>query len=175
MHRTNPAKRAVQTWMNHFTVGLAKLPPSFPLAHCCRLTTQSNAMPNKMCLCHLNPLLSAHEALEGSFSFDSMPMVLLGTEVLVHQKPSQRKTWGYHAAKAWYLSHAAAHYRCICVIIKVTGGECVMDTFRYQHHAIPVPAITATNCILEATCHLTDTIKGVQEAPQDEVAAIQSL
>jgi hypothetical protein len=33
MHRTNPAKRAVHTWKNHFTAGIARLPPLFPLAH----------------------------------------------------------------------------------------------------------------------------------------------
>ncbi len=109
--------------------GLAGLPPSFPLAHWCQLMTQGNATLNMMRWCCLNPLLSAHEALEGTFSFDATPMAPLGTEVLVHQKSSQRKTWDYHAAKAWYLSHAASHYRCICVIMKDTGGECITDTF----------------------------------------------
>ncbi len=104
-----------------------------------------------------------------------MPMALLGTEVLVHQKPNQHKTWGYHAAKVCYLSHATSHYHSICVIMKDTGGEHVPDMFRYQHHAIPVPAITTTDRILEATRHLTDAIKGVQEAPLEEMAAIQSL
>ncbi len=128
-----------------------------------------------MCPCCLNPLLSVHKALEGIFLFDAMPMAPLGMTVLVHQKPGRCKTWGYHAAKAWYLSHTAPHYRCMCVIMNDTGGECVMDLFHYQHHAIPVLAITATNCILEATRSLTNAINGVQEAPWDEMAAIQSL
>ena len=33
-----------------------------------------------------NPLQLAHEALEGSFSFEATPMAPLGTEVLVHIK-----------------------------------------------------------------------------------------
>jgi hypothetical protein len=70
-------------------------------------------------------MLPQHETV----LFDAMPMAPLGAEVLVHQKSSQRKTWGYHAAKVWYLSHAAAHYHCICVIMKDTGGERVTDTF----------------------------------------------
>jgi hypothetical protein len=73
------------------------------------------------------------------------------------------------------ISHAAAHYCCICVIMKDTGGEHFTDTFRYLHHAIPVPAITATDCILEATHCLANAINGVQEAPPDKMAAIQSL
>jgi hypothetical protein len=175
MHRTNPAERAVRTWKNHFTAGIAGIPPSFPIANWCRLTAQTDMTLNMMRPCRLNPLLSAHEAMNGSFSFDATPLAPLGTEVLIHLKPSRRLTWGYHAAKAWYLSHATNHYRCIRVIMKDTGAERVTDTFRYQHHAIPVPHITATDRIIVAARRLADAIKGVQEAPSDEMAAIASL
>jgi hypothetical protein len=56
-----------------------------------------------------------------------------------------------------------------------TGGERITDTFRYNHHAIPVPKITATDRILDATARLTAAIEGVQEAPPGELAAIQAL
>jgi len=56
-----------------------------------------------------------------------------------------------------------------------TGGERITNTFRYNQHAIPVPKITATDRILEATARLTAAIKGVQESPPDELAAIQTL
>jgi len=56
-----------------------------------------------------------------------------------------------------------------------TGGERITDTFRYNQHAIPVPKITATDRILEATARLTAAIEGVQESPPNELAAIQTL
>jgi hypothetical protein len=56
-----------------------------------------------------------------------------------------------------------------------TGGERITDTFRYKHHAIPVPVVTATDRILEATHQLTATIKGVQEETPEKFQAIQSL
>ena len=40
-----------------------------------------------------------------------------------------------------------------------TGGESITDTFRFNHHAVLVPRITATNRILDATAHLTAVIK----------------
>ena len=80
-----------------------------------------------------------------------MPLAPLGTKVLVHIKPTRRKSWGYHAAKAWYLSHTANHYQCIQVIMRDTGGERITDTFRFQQHALPVPHIMATDCIFQAT------------------------
>ncbi len=82
---------------------------------------------------------------------------------------------GLSCHKSWYLSHAATHYHCICVIMKDRGGEHITDTFCYQCHAIPAPVITATNRILEATRQLTDTINRVQEAPPDKMTAIQNL
>jgi hypothetical protein len=165
MHRTNPAERAIHTSKNHFLTGIAGLPKSFPFANWCRLTKQCDATLNMLRPCHQNPLLSAHEALEGSFSFNATPMAPLGTEVLVHMKPNQGSTWGYHASKAWYLSHSPNHYRCIRVLMADTGGERITDTFRFNHHSIPVPKITATNRILDATARLTVAIEGVQEAP----------
>ena len=102
-------------------------------------------------------------------------MAPLGMEVLVHMKPNRRSTWGYHASKAWYLSHSPNHYRCIQVLMANTGGERITDTFRFNHHAVPVPRITATDRILDATARLTATIEGVQEAPPDELAAIEAL
>ena len=157
IHCTNPAERAIQTWKNHFLSRITGLPMSFPVANWCRLTTQCNATLNMLCPCHQNPLLSTHEALKGSFSFDTTPMAPLGTEVLVHMKPHQHKTWGYHAAKAWYLAYAAQHYYCICVVMADTGGEHITDTFCFCHHTIPVPTITTTDRILHETAHTSLT------------------
>ncbi len=56
-----------------------------------------------------------------------------------------------------------------------TGSEHITDTFQFCHHAIPVPTITATDRILYATARLTAAIKSVQEAPPNELAAIQAL
>ncbi len=135
MHCTNPAKRTVWTWKNHFTAGITGVSSLFLIANWCQITPQSNMTLNMMCPCCLIPLLSAHKAMEGSFLFDAMPLAPLGTKVLVHLKPTRRKSWGYHAAKAWYLSHAANHYRFIRVIMRDTRGERIPDTFRFQHHA----------------------------------------
>ena len=56
-----------------------------------------------------------------------------------------------------------------------TGGERITDTFRFNHHAVLFPRITAIDRILDATAYLTTAIKGVQEAPPNELAAIQAL
>jgi hypothetical protein len=79
IHCTNPAKQAICTWKNHFCAGMTGLPKSFLIANWCRLTTQCDTTLNMLCLYHQNPLLLAHEALEGSFSFDATHMAPLAT------------------------------------------------------------------------------------------------
>jgi hypothetical protein len=86
IHCTNPAKRAIGTWKNHFLAGLAGLPTSFSIAKWCLLTTQCNATLNMLCPFCQNPLLLAHKALKSLFFFNATPMAPLGTEVLVHMK-----------------------------------------------------------------------------------------
>ena len=90
IHHTNLAEHAIRTWKDHFLAGIAGLPKSFPIANWCRLTTQCDATLNMLRPCCQSPLLSANEALKGSFSFDATPMAPLGTEVLIHMKPNRR-------------------------------------------------------------------------------------
>ncbi len=56
-----------------------------------------------------------------------------------------------------------------------TGGERITNTFRFKHHAIPVPEITATDRIINTTTRLPATIAGIQDAPPNKMEAIQSL
>jgi hypothetical protein len=99
----------------------------------------------------------------------------LGTKVLAHHKPHQHLSWGFHALNTWYISPSLRHYQCIKIIMHDIGGERIMDMFRYKHHAVPVPVVTATDCILKATHQLTAAIEGVQEAAPDKLQAVESL
>jgi hypothetical protein len=116
-------------WKNNFLASMAGLSKSFLIANWCRLTTQCKATLNMLHPCRQNPLLMANKALEGLFSFNATPMAPLGTEVLVHMKPNHWRTWGYHALKAWYLSHAANHYQCIQLLMADTGSKKIANTF----------------------------------------------
>jgi hypothetical protein len=141
----------------------------------CGLTNQTDFTLNMLWPCCQIPALLALEALEGSYSFDATPMAPLGTKVLAHHKPNQRSSWGFQALNVWYISPSLQHYWCIKIIIRNTGGERIMDMFRYKHHAIPVPVVTATDCTLEATHRLIMAIEEIQEAAPDELQAIESL
>jgi len=89
MHRTNPAERAIRTWKNHFVAIQVGTPSTYRLSNWCKDLEQTDITLNMMRPCTQNPKLSAHEAMEGMFSFDSTPMAPIGTECMVHVKPSQ--------------------------------------------------------------------------------------
>jgi hypothetical protein len=132
IHCTNSAKQAICTWKNHFTAGIASLPTSFPITIWCHLTNQWDYTINMLCPCRQNPLLSAFEAMEGSYLFDATPMAPPGTKVLVHLKPTHCKSWCFDASNGWYIGPSLKHYRCICAIMEGTGGKRLADTFCFK-------------------------------------------
>jgi hypothetical protein len=155
--------------------GLRAFQKPFPIANWCRHTNQCDYTVNMLRPCHQNPALSAFKSMEGSFSFDATPMAPPETEVLVHLKPVQRKSWSFHASNGWYIGPSLKHYRCIRTIMEGTGGEQLTGTFCFKHHAMPVPTITSTDRIVAAACIFTDAISGIQEAPPNKMQAIISL
>ena len=92
IHRQNAAEKAIQTWKMHFKAGLASLPTEFPISHWCKLIPQANYTLNMLRPCRMNTSLSAHEAIEGSFSFDATPFAPPGTKTYIHLKPNRRES-----------------------------------------------------------------------------------
>eukprot|EP00804_Cyclotella_cryptica_P026161 CCRYP_013042-RA/>CCRYP_013042-RA protein AED:0.34 eAED:0.28 QI:0/0/0/1/0/0/5/0/633 len=135
---------------------------------------QTDITLNMMHPCTQNPNLSAQEAMEGMFSFDATPMAPIGTECMVHLKPSRGHTWGYHAIKAWYFAPALNHSRCDKVVTD-TGAVRATDTFKFLHHTLPAPTITPTCRIVKATKHLKQAIEGHTTPGPDELEVIAAL
>eukprot|EP00956_Cyclotella_meneghiniana_P020333 scaffold35676_cov69-Cyclotella_meneghiniana.AAC.2 len=174
IHRTNIAERMIRTWKNHMCAVRAGTPKTYRLSNWCKDLEQVDITLNMMCPCTQNPNLSAHEAMEGMFSFDATPMAPIGTECMIHVKPSRRHTWGYHSMKAWYFAPALKHYRCIKVVTDA-GAVRITDTFKFLHHTLPVPTVSSTDRIVKATKQLNDAITGATPAAPDELEAIENL
>jgi hypothetical protein len=111
---------------------------------------------------------------ECSFSCDRTPLAPIGTEVMIHIKPTRRHTWGYPAICSWYSAPAMSHHYCIKVVTKASAIR-ITDTFRFLRHSLPEPTIPNTDRIVKATRHLIRTIEGQPDATPDELQAIQHL
>ena len=112
--------------------------------------------------------------MEGMYSFDATPMAPVGTETMIHLNPVRWHTWSYHTVKAWYFAPSLKHYR----LIKTTneaGKVRTTDTWKYNHRSIKTPTVTPVNKIIKATKKLATAIQCHNEAPQDELQAIENL
>ena len=109
--------------------------------------------------CRQTPRLSAWAACEVDFHFDSMPIAPPGTEMLIHNKPSNRRSWDHSTTKAWYFGLCLKHYRTLKGIVPATRAEQIPDTVRMKHHAIAIPQLTPADQILEVTKQLKQMIQ----------------
>jgi hypothetical protein len=112
MHRRNAAERAIQTFKNHFVAILSGTNKNFPMHLWDLLLPQSTVTLNLLRASRLHPQLSAAAHLNGAFDFNRSPMAPLGTRVILHEKPAQRRSWATHGVDGWYVGHAPDHYRC---------------------------------------------------------------
>ena len=162
-HRLNPAERHVQTFKNHLVAILNGCDDRFPKYLWCRLIPQSVLTLNMLRSSRINPRLSAHDQLFGTFNYDRTPLAPLGTHCIIHERPSQRGTWDPHGKLGWLTGSAPAHYRHYTVTVKNTGADRVSDsiTFLPTKYTLPAadPLIDALDDLSSAltTPHLPKT------------------
>lgn len=98
-HRTNAAERAIRTFKNHFCAGLATCDPDFPLREWDRLLPQAELTLNLLRNSRVNPSLSAWAYFFGNHNFNKVLLLPPGTQVILHAKPNNRKSWAFHGDK----------------------------------------------------------------------------
>eukprot|EP00804_Cyclotella_cryptica_P013537 CCRYP_021093-RA/>CCRYP_021093-RA protein AED:0.19 eAED:0.14 QI:0/0/0/1/1/1/4/0/1001 len=174
IHRTNPAERAICTCKNCVVAIRAGAPKTYRLSNWCKDLEQTDITLNMMRPNTQNPNLSAHELMEGMFSFDATPITPIGTECMIHIKPNQRHTWGYHSMKAWYVAPAINHYHCVKVVTD-TGAVRITDTFKFLDRTLPIPTISPTNRIVQSTKQLKHAIERHNTAAPNELDATADL
>eukprot|EP00957_Ditylum_brightwellii_P205662 15344877-Ditylum_brightwellii.AAC.1 len=94
VHGTNAAERAIQTFKDHFIVGLCNVHPQFLLQLWDRLIPQACMTLNMLHPSRFNPRISAEMQLNSIHNFNSMPPGPPGTKVIVHKNPP----YGEHGA-----------------------------------------------------------------------------
>ena len=87
-HRRNIAERAIRTFKAYFLSILAGIPLSFPNYLWDKLLPQTELSLNLLCQSTISPLLSAWEAFNGPFNFNTTPLSPIGCRVLIHNKTS---------------------------------------------------------------------------------------
>jgi hypothetical protein len=79
-----------------------------------------------------------------------MPLSPPGCKVLIHEKPSQHKSWDPHRVKGWYLRPVLEHYCCHHCYVINTQAERISDTVEFSPRQAPTPTITSTKAAIIA-------------------------
>lgn len=142
MHRTIIAERAIRTYKNHLLAGLATCHPNYPIREWDRILVQSELTLNLLRNSRINPKLSSWAYLFGNHDFNKVPLLPPGTQVIIHSKPNDRKSWDYHGVDGWYIGPAEHHYRCVKCYVPKTHAERITDTIAVIPRNIPIPKAT---------------------------------
>lgn len=108
--------------------------------------------------------------LEGSFNFNSTPLALPGTKVIIHKKPNQqRQTWGTHGINGWYLGPSREHYRGYQVFACKIKAECNSDDVEFFPQHTPKSPLNSSMCykiqLRPHPLHTLDMIKWLGYKP----------
>ena len=160
--RINVAERTIRTFKNHFIAGLASVDRAFPINKWDRLIPQAEITLNLLQSVRLNPKLSAYAYLHGAYDFNRHPMTPPGTKVVVHVKPQQRQTWGYHGDDMFYVGPALEHYRCIQCLMSKLHRLRISDTVQFFPHTIPFPKLTLNDWLHNALNNIVSTLASPQ-------------
>ena len=159
IHQRNASERAIRTFKNHFIAGLASTDPKFPLSNWCRLQPQAELTLNLLRASRLNPKLLAYAQLEGTFDFTRTPLAPPGTQVIVHEKPTNHQTWAPHGTDGWYLGPALHHYQCYRVWVPCTHAGRIVDTISFLPKAVPLPELAHKDATIQAAWELTHALQ----------------
>ena len=111
-----------------------------PLHLWCRLLQQATTTLNLLCKSRRNPTLSAHAHLHGAFYSNRTPMAPLGTRVILHETPDQRRSWDAHGVDGWYVGYAPEHYRCYRIYGTKTAALRTGTTVEFFPKHVKMPA-----------------------------------
>ena len=106
-----------------------------------------------------DPSKSAWEYLHvRPFNYYATPLVPLGIPVIMHNKPSRRKSWDYRQRNDFSAGVALKHYCCQLTIDAETKAVSITDTVEFCHQYLTQPGLTPTDLLIHAIHTLTSAM-----------------
>jgi hypothetical protein len=174
-HHCNHAKKAIQTFKDHFVAILCRADKEFPLYLWDLLLPQAENMLNILCPSRMTPNVSAYTYLLGQHNYNSNPFAPLGCKVEAHLVPGIRETWTPHTTSGFYVGNSWEHYRCHEVFISDTHHTPICSTVFFKHKYLTMPTLTPSNALIRTADNLTNAIAGIIPPPNITTDAIDQL
>ncbi len=174
-HHRNPAKKAIQTFKDHFVAILCGADKEFPLNLWDLLLPQAKNMLNMLCPSWMTPTVSAYTHLWGQHDYNSNLFALLGCKVKAHLVPGIREMWAPHMTSGFYIGNSWEHYCYHKVFISDTRHTQICSTVFFKHKYLTMPTLTPSNALIRAANNLTNAIAGILPPPNITTDAIDLL
>ena len=143
--------------------GLATCDPDFPIREWDRLVQHAELTLNLLRNSRVNPHLSSWAYLFGNFDFNKCPLAPPGTKVVIHSKPSQRKSWAFHGEQGWFVGPALNHYRCLTIYIPKTRAVRITDTAVLIPKMVPIPNADINSHLARTADDLVHLLNGKRD------------
>ena len=162
MHRQNIAKRAIQTYKDHFIATMAGVLDNFPIHQWHKLVPQLVLTLNLLWQLHVHvaPKVLAYAYHHGNLNYNCMPLTPIGCAVQFQVKLNRHKSRGEHSSNGWYLTTSPDHYRCHFIFVKATRAKRISDTVYFKHKHITQPTLTTEDLVIKMIQDLSNAIKG---------------
>ena len=173
MHRRNRAERAIRTFKDHFLAILAGVDPSFPPYLWDLLLPQAELTLNLLRQSSINNKISAWEFFHGPFDFNKTPLGPVGCRVLIHAKPTTRRSWDFRAKEGFYIGPALDSYRCFKLVKMDTKSQVISDTVEFRHAYRTIPAPSTDDRIVHGLRAITDALTDMP--PPTAISQLEAL
>jgi len=160
-HRVNTAKRAIQTFKDHFISALAMTNSEFPLQLWDKLTLHVETTLNLMQTPQSNPSISAYEAIWGPYDWNRFPLAPPGCKTVIYKSPAARGLWGSRGMDAWYLSPSLDHYRCNHYYVPETQAYHISGSAELFPRHCQVPFMSTNDNMKELMHEVVTTFKNM--------------
>jgi hypothetical protein len=166
---------------NHFIAGLCSTDKNFPMYLWDRLLPQAILTLNLLRGSQINPnYLRTLESMEFFYS-NRTPIAPPGIRVLVHDKPSQRRSWSPYTSDARYVGPAFDSYRCYLTWMVATRALCISDTVAWFPSKVTIPTSSSVDLVIAGAKDIVQALHnpspGSLLAPlvDSEVAVLKTL
>ena len=171
-HRVNAAERAIQTFKDHFISALAVTDSEFPLQLWDKLTSQVETTLNLMRESHINPRISAYEAIWGPYDWNCFPLAPPGCKAVIYESPAAHGSWGSHGTDAWCLGPSVDHYRCNHYFVPETRSYRISGSAELFPQHCQVPFLSTNDHLHELTSEVVSTLKNMTAEKQRRVLTL---
>jgi hypothetical protein len=174
-HCCNIAKRAIQTFKNHFVLILSGVDDRSPLSLWCHLVRPAELTVNLLCQSNVTPKVLAYAHVHGQHNYMTQPFALLGCAVMAHVKPKNQRTWDVHAEVGFNIGTAMEHHRCFHLYIVKTRATRVSNAVFFKHQYITNSQITPETLVMKAAAELTSALKGTISRDAETAEALTKV